>query len=443
MTRFATTRDGVQIAYRVVGDGPVDLVLCFGMISAIDYHDAIDELRDFIDRLGSFARVIVFDRRGAGSSDRLAGGAVPPLEAGVEDVRAVLDAVGSEQAALFGHHDGALVAALFAAFHPARTRALVLHCPEPCGPAADWPWGWSAEEWETNISTIASSWGTDEYVRTVIAWGAPSVALVADRVEQIGRLMRLAGNASTMAAMQRALRDTDIRAVLPAIRAPTLVLHRGSPTVYDEDASRWVAGQIGGARLAVLPGDDFLAWIDPAPICEEIEEHLLGTRSATADDRVLTTLLVTDIVGSTDRLATVGDRAWVDLLARFDERVRQTVDRARGRVAVHTGDGIIATFDGPARAVRCAAAIGRLGREAGLDVRAGCHTGEVELATGGLRGIAVHVAARIAAGAAAGEVRTSAIVRDLTAGSGLEFVPCGEHELKGVPGSWPLYRAAG
>ena len=255
-TRYATTTDGVRIAFQVFGEGGHTLVLCLGMISCVDYQWEVPEVRDALERMARFARVVVFDRRGAGSSDRFSGGDVPPLELGVEDVGAVLAETGDREVCLWGHYDGALVAALYAATHPERVRALVLHCPEPYArQSPDWPWGWNEEEWAANVGAIAAGWGTVEHTRATLQWVAPSLTPTTARLERMARYFRLAGSPPAMAALQRVLRDTDIRAVLPSIQAPTLITHRGSPEVYAVEVSRYVAEQI--------PYAGWSSWMDP------------------------------------------------------------------------------------------------------------------------------------------------------------------------------------
>ena len=442
-TRYATTTDGVRIAYQVFGEGRRTLILCLGMISCVDYQWEVPEVRDALERMARFARVVAFDRRGAGSSDRFSGGDAPPLELGVEDVGAVLAETGDQEVCLWGHHDGALVAALYAATHPERVEALGLHCPDPYArQSPDWPWGWNEEEWAATVGAIAEGWGTVEHTRAALQWVAPSLTPTTARLDRIARYFRLAGSPSAMAALQRVLRDTDIRAVLPSIQTQTLITHRGSPEVYAVEVSRYVAEQIPHARLVELDGPDFALWADPAPICAEIEEFLLGTRISASSDRVLSTLLFTDIVDSTIQLERAGDSAWASLLGEHQEHAQRLISEHRGVYSGDTGDGLLARFDGPARAVRCGLAIQQNAAELGLGLRAGCHTGEIEVAGDALRGIAVHTAARICASAEAGELRTSVIVRDLTAGSGLVYRAAGEYKLKGVPGTWPLYSVA-
>jgi class 3 adenylate cyclase len=440
-TCYAKTVDGVHIGYQVLGDGPRDLVWAQGSLSSIEYGWDVPVIASFLERLSSFSRLIIFDRRGAGVSDRFTGPGIPPLETGLEDITAVLDAAGSERSALFGAADGALLVALYAATYPERTDGLILLSPEPRGlPAPDFPWAWTMQEWDGFIERIEEGWGTRSLTEAYMGMLAPSQLEDPEAVGRWARYLRLTGSPASAADLQRMYRDSDIRAILPSIQAPTLIVHRGSDAFFDEAQSQYVADRIPSARFVRLPGADAVPFIDPEPIVGEVEEFLTGGRRPRDSDRVLATLVFTDIVGSTERAAALGDAAWKELLARHDEMARSQITQHRGAYIHTTGDGLLATFDGPARAVRCAQAIVEAVRSLGLELRAGCHTGEVELVGEDVQGLAVHIGARVAAIAGPSEVLVSQTVKDLVAGSGLTFEDAGEHELKGVPDRWRIYR---
>jgi pimeloyl-ACP methyl ester carboxylesterase len=439
-TRY--TRNGdVNIAYQVVGEGPFDLVLVHGWVQSFDASSELESLRRFYERLASFSRLILFDKRGTGLSDRVPPDDLPTLETRMDDMRAVMDAVGAERAAVLGHSEGGAMCALFAATYPKRTQALVM-----VGSAArtrrapDYPLGATDEEIEALEQSILEGWGT-ELVRSLLHQFAPSVADDEELVRAHTRAALRAASPAAAAALTRMSAMIDVRHVLPAIRVPTLVLHRSNEVLTD--ASRYVGEQIPGAKVVELPGTDHMPWLgDQDAALDEIEEFLTGARPHPALDRVLATVLFTDIVGSTELAADLGDRRWRDLLERHNALVRAQLKRFRGRELNTAGDGFLATFDGPARAVVCAISIRDAARALGLQIRFGLHTGELELAGDEIRGIAVHTGARVAALAGAGEVLASSTVRDLVAGSGLEFEDRGSHELKGVPGEWRLYAVA-
>jgi pimeloyl-ACP methyl ester carboxylesterase len=436
-TRYAKNGD-VNIAYQVVGEGPLDLVLVHGWVQSFDAGWEIEPLRRFYDRLASFSRLVLFDKRGTGLSDRVPVDDLPTLETRMDDVRAVMDVLGVERAALFGHSEGGAMSALFAATYPERTRALVMS-----GAAArtrwapDYPYGATDEAIEELESAILEHWGID-VVRMLIAELAPSIADDEELVQAHTRAALRAASPAAAAALTRMSAMIDIRHLLPAIRVPTLVMHRTDEVLAD--ASRYVAERIPNAKVVELPGTDHMPWLgDQDAALDEIEEFLTGVRPHPALDRVLATVLFTDIVGSTELLADLGDRRWRALLDQHNAVVRRELGRFRGRELSTAGDGFLATFDGPGRAVACAVAIRDAGRALGLKIRFGLHTGELELAGAEVRGIAVHTGARVAAKAGPGEVLASSTVRDLVAGSGLEFEDRGSHELKGVPGEWHLY----
>jgi class 3 adenylate cyclase/pimeloyl-ACP methyl ester carboxylesterase len=435
-TRYAKS-DDVHIAYQVVGDGPFDLVLVPGAFSHVELWWEDPSAASFFRRLASFSRLILFDKRGTGLSDRVADNAMPTLEERMDDVRAVLDAVGSQSAALFGFSEGGPMCALFAATFPERTRALVLY-----GSFATWrktsdhPWGLTPETIEAFLTTIDQQWGEGRSLDVA----APSASGDERMRQWVGRIERLAGSPGAMITLFRMNLDIDVRHVLSAIRVPTLVLHRTDELLVEVGCGRYMAGSIPAAKYVELPGVDHLPWVgDADAIIGEIQEFLTGAREAPAFDRVLATVMFTDIVGSTERVAELGDRRWLALLDEHHAVVRRALARFRGNEVKTTGDGFLATFDGPARAVRCAHSIVEGIRELGVEVRTGLHTGECEMVGDDVRGIAVHTAARVAAAAAPGEVLVSSTVKDLVAGSGITFVERGTRALKGVPGKWRLF----
>ncbi len=445
-TLYARTADGLDIAYQVLGEGPRDLVWCVGLTSNIEALWNMPEIASTYRRLARFCRLILFDRRGSGVSDRVPGIEAPPLEVGVEDIRAVMDASGSAHATLFGMIDGAPLAVLFAAAEPGRVEGLILWNPDEVrGLRSDeYPTGWSWAEWEEFIRWHERSWGTPGFTKEFIRLFLPSLFEDPSAVERWGRYLRQCGTPKSMAALWRMLRDTDVIPVLDSVQARTLVLHRSQEDEqYELRSSEFVAAKIPDSRLVMLPGVDPTPFLDPEPVIEEIAEFLTGARPQRDTDRVLATVLFTDIVGSTERLAELGDRRWKELLASHAEIAKEQIDRHRGRYLQTTGDGLLATFDGPARAVRCAQEIGDAVGQLGVQIRAGCHTGEVELDGDDIRGVAVHIGARVAALAEPSEVLVSSTVKDLVAGSGLRFEDAGEHELKGVPDRWHLYRVVG
>jgi class 3 adenylate cyclase len=431
--RYARSGD-VNIAYQVVGEGPGDLVLVSGFVSHLQLDWEEPRSAHFLERLASFSRLIRFDKRGTGLSDRPAG--LPDLETRMDDVRAVMDAAGSERAALFGSSEGGPMAVLFAATHPSRTTALVLYgaYAKRRDPDDDYPWAATRQERQRHAAEIEQAWGWEADMKRM----APS----ADRAMAEWWARRAQAAASPGAARDLILMNSqvDVRHVLPTVTVPTLVLHRTGDIDSRVDEGRYIAERIPGARFLELAGDDHVPWVNPDQIADQVEEFLTGTSPAPRADSVLTTLLVTDIVGSRQRARELGDRRWRQLLDSHHAVVRRELNRFRGREVDTTGDGFLATFDGPARAVRAACAIRDSVRQLGLEIRAGIHTGECELVDGAARGIAVHAAARVVTHAAPGQVLASSTVRDLVAGSGIEFAEAGSAELKDV-GVWQLYEA--
>jgi pimeloyl-ACP methyl ester carboxylesterase len=434
-THYAPSGD-VNIAYQVLGEGPRDLVVVFGWVSNVEVMWEEPMLARFLNRLASCARVIVFDKRGTGLSDRVA--EIPSLELRMDDVRAVMDAVGSERAVLFGSSEGGPMCMLFAATYPERCTGLVM-----AGSYArklwadDHPWGTSNEQFSAWAEATRRDWGTP----VGIEHRAPSMASDPAYREWWARYLRLSASPRAAEMIVNMLREIDVRPILPAIRVPTLILHATKDATVDVRNARYMAEHIPGSKLVELPGADHLPWLANADAAfEEIAEFLTGIRPTAEPDRVLATVLFTDIVGSTQKAASAGDRRWHDLLDSHNAAVRLAISRSRGREIGTQGDGFLVTFDGPARGVQCAGAIIDCTRSLGIEVRCGLHTGECEKIGNDLGGIAVHIGARIAALAEASEILVSSTVKDLVAGSGLRFSDLGPKALKGVPGTWNVFR---
>jgi pimeloyl-ACP methyl ester carboxylesterase len=438
-TRYAVS-EGVNIAYQVVGDGPFDLVYVPGWVSNVEVMWEEPRMAAFLERLASFARLIVFDKRGTGLSDPVPDAELPGLERRMDDVRAVMDAAGSERAALLGHSEGGNMCILFSATFPARTSALVLvGCYAKRIRSDEYPWAPDPVEREREIEETERTWGRVDLTPTL----APSQAGDQAFRDWFSRYLRLSASPRAAAAVLRMNSQIDTRDVLPAVRVPSLLIYRTGDADVQVDEGRWIASRIPDARFVELPGADHLMWAgDADAILDEIETFLTGVRRGPTPDRVLTTVLFTDIAGSTERAAAMGDHDWAGLVERHHVAIRRELDRFQGREVDTAGDGFLARFDGPARAVRCAIGASAAVRDLGLEIRAGVHTGEVELAGDTIRGVAVHIGARIAGLAAPGQVLVSRTVKDLVAGSGLVFEDHGEHELKGVPDPWHLYAVA-
>ena len=439
-TTYARNGD-VNIAYQVVGDGPLDLVVVPGFISHLDLWWTLPEAVAMFRRLASFSRLILFDKRGTGLSDPVPG--VSTLEDKMEDLHAVLDAVGSAKAALLGISEGGPMSILFAATYPERTSAMVLYGSTPefsyRGMLSE-PRRRFYAEVRRKFDSMVDHWGEGEMVDIFV----PSLAADEGMRRTLGLLERASASPALVTALIAALWEIDVTGVLPVIDGPTLVLHRvGDPVVLVE-GSRYMAEHIPGARYVELAGDDHTPWLgDADALLDEVEQFLTGARQSREADRVLASVLFTDIVDSTRRASELGDRRWRELLVSHDQGVRRQVHMHGGRVVKSLGDGYLATFDGPARAIRCGGEVVEDAASLGIELRAGVHTGECERLGEDIGGMAVHIGARVAAEAGPGEVLVSSAVRDLVVGSGIEFDDRGAHQLKGVPGSWTLLAVRG
>ena len=437
-TRYARSGD-LRIAYQVHGDGPIDLVFAPGYLSHLEQNQWWPGYARFLEKMAAFSRLIVFDRRGTGLSDRIL--ELGSFEELMDDIGVVLDAVGSQRAALLGGAEGGPMCALFAATMPERTSALVLGASYARRTVApDHPWGLDAETQQRILDGYEERWGRSGFGSRSLA---PSLADDERFQAWHAQAQRFAGTPASARAWFRVTMEIDVRDVLPAIRVPTLVIHRSGDRVIPVESGRYLAAHIPDAKLVEVPGDDHYPFVgDVDAIVDEVEEFLTGSRRAREPDRVLATVLFTDIVESTRLAAELGDRRWTELLTDHQTLIRTELERHRGKVVRSEGDGTLSTFDGPARAVSCAVAIRDAVRALGVEVRAGLHTGEVELAPTGVEGIAVHIGARIASLAGPGEVLASSTVKDLVVGSGIEFAERGVYTLKGVPGEWRLYAVA-
>ena len=439
-------RDGdVALAYQVLGDGPIDLVFMPGFLNNLEIAWESPLYARFLRRLASFSRLILMDRRGTGLSDRVSPEDLPPLEVMMDDLVVVLDAVGSRRTAVFGASDSGCVCALFAATYPERVAALVLHAVAAVGTATDdFSWQWNEMQWEEDHRLFSDEWGTQALAEQKLVKFTPSLGGDVRHRDWYARLMRQSASPNAVGSIHRLWSRIDIRPILPSIGAPTLVMHRTDDANEDIRAGRDFADRIPGARFLELPGVDNWVWSeDQETVLVEIEQFVTGRRPAGEIDRVLATVLFTDIVGSTQKVAALGDGRWGELLSLHHERVRAELERFRGREIATAGDGFLATFDGPARAVRCGQAIAQAVRDLGIEIRAGVHTGEIELRGENVSGVAVHLGARVAALAGPSQVLVTRTVTDLVAGSGLHFTEHGEHELKGLPGSWSVYVVEG
>src|SRR6266481_5770136 len=430
-TRYAKSGD-VHIAYRVFGDGPRDIVLIPGTLSHVELLWEVPSNEHLLKRLTAFARVIVFDKRGQGLSDRVA---EFTLEERIDDVRAVMDAAGSERATIYGWSEGGPMCLMFAATYPYRTSALILF--GSFASMREKPWGVPPDGFELFLGQLDAHWGEGVLLRL----NAPSRSNDPAFVQWFARIERAASSPGSVLTLMRANYQLDVRHLLPTIHAPTLILHRAGDALTPVAAGRYLAEHIPGAKYIEMPGTDHMVTDTETQdfIADEIEEFITGTRRHLEPDRVLATVMFTDIVRSTERAAELGDARWRELLSSYYAVLRKELTAFRGREVNTAGDGLLATFDGPNRAIRCACSARERLRPLGLQVRSGLHTGECELIGDDVGGIAVHIAARVAASAQPDEVLVSSTVKDLVAGSGLRFADRGEHALKGVPGEWRLF----
>ena len=437
ITRYAKSGE-YSIAYQVIGDAPLDLVYVPGFVSHVESSWEDPDYARFLDRLSSFSRLILFDKRGTGLSDRVPVKLLPTLEERMDDVRAVMDAAGSERAALFGVSEGGPMSVLFATTYPERVSALVLYGTYAKRVrAADYPWAPTLEEHRARLDAVERDWGGPVDVET---W-APSYVNDERFKRWWAQFLRLGASPAAARAVLEMTLEIDIREILPVIRTPTLVMHRTGDRRIDVGGGRYLAERIPNARFVELGGGDHLVWVgDSEAVADEIGEFLTGTRHIAEPNRVLATVLFTDMVESTSRAVALGDARWRALISDHDRLVRAQLTRFRGREIDRRGDGFLAIFDGPARAIRCALSIVERMHELGIQIRAGLHTGELDIMESGVAGIAVHTGARVMSLAGADEVLITSTVRDLVAGSGLSFSDRGVHELKGVPGSWRILR---
>ena len=439
-TKYAKSGD-IHIAYQVLGNGPLDLMIVPGFVTHIEHIWEEPLAARFYKRLASFSRLILLDKRGTGLSDRVADHALPTLEQRMDDVRAVMDAVGSERAALFSVSEGGSMCLLFAATYPERTSGLILFgCYARRSWAPDYTWGATPEENRVQLESIESGWGN----AWAIEMRAASLADDEHFRHWYATHYRLGASPGAAMALAKMNAEIDVRHILPSIRIPTLILQRRGDRTVRVEHGRYLAEHIPGAKYVELEGIDHIPFIgDADSVLGHIEEFLTGVRPVPEPDRVLATVLFTDIVGSTERAAALGDRRWRELRDTHHAIVRRELARYRGREVETAGDSFLATFDGPARAIRCALTVRDAVRQLGIEIRAGLHTGEVELMDDKVGGLAVHIGARVAAQAGASEVLVSSTVKDLVAGSGIQFSDRGTFALKGVPGEWNLFAVEG
>lgn len=439
VTRYAKSGD-VNVAYQVAGAGPRDLVYVPGWVSNVEVMWEEPSMARFLRRLMSFSRLILFDKRGTGMSDPVPLDQMPTLETRMDDVRAVMDAVGAEKATLFGHSEGGNMCILFAATYPERTEGLILTgCYAKRIPSDDYPWAPAVEDRAAEIEEVERTFGDPD---ALPSWLAPSRMEDEAFRNWLARYLRLGSSPKAAAHLLEMNTRIDTTQVLSSIQVPTLCLYRAEDADVNVEEGRWIASQIPNAKFVEIPGADHLLNASGAGlILDEIEEFVTGYRTSSEPERALATVLFTDVVGSTETAAQMGDHAWRELLERHNAVVRSEIGSFRGRVIDTQGDGFLATFDGPARAISAAHSIVEALRPLGLLVRCGLHTGEIEMVGDGVAGLAVHIGARIGAMAGPSEVLVSRTVKDLVAGSGIEFEDRGEHRLKGVPDQWQVYAA--
>ena len=433
--RYAKSGD-VHVAYVTAGKGPVDVIVAPGWLSNVGLIWDNPLIANYYERIASFSRMITFDKRGTGLSDKP--GRMPNLEERMDDLRAVMEAAESECAVVFGVSEGGSLSMLFAATYPEKTRGLALYgtfakrswCPE-------YPWAPTPEQRQVFYDAIQNHWHEDMDLENI----APSIAKDPDQVRFLAHAMRLSASPSAALELARMNTEIDVRDILCCINVPTVVMHRTEDRDANVEEGRWIASQIANARFVELPGEDHLPFAgDSGPVLDVLEEFVTGSKSAQVD-RILSTVLITDIVGSTRLASEVGDRRWRSLIESHNTLASKSLERHRGRLIKFTGDGLLATFDGPGRAIKCAHDLSELMGQLGLKVRAGIHTGEIELIGQDVGGISVHIASRIADYAGPGEVLTSQTVKDLASGSGVSFEAVGSRRLEGVPGEWPVYTA--
>src|SRR5882724_1293944 len=432
VTRYAMSGD-VSIAYQMMGNGPIDLIIVPGMVSHVEFMHESPEYTQSLRRLSNFSRVVTFDKRGQGLSDRVSD--APSLEQRMDDVRAIMDDIGSNRAALFGISEGSAMSIMFAATYPERVSQLILYSGFASSPAQ------KLENFEAIVSERVKAWGTGMLIKLI----NPSRANDPDAVTRFAKFERLSASPGAYKSFTLLNGLIDVRSILSAVRVPTLVLHRRTDTLVPVEVGRSLAAQIPGAKYIEYPeGDHLLTYGDFETLLGDVEEFITGQRenSSTDTERVLATVLFTDIIDSTRSAADMGDKKWRQLLDSHDQLAKMIIDKHRGTLIKGTGDGILATFDGPGRAVRCALAFETASKQIGLPLRAGLHTGEIEIRGRDIGGIAVHAAARVMAQSNADEVLVSRVVTDLVAGAGLKFSDRGSHELKGLPGRWDLFAAS-
>lgn len=433
-TRYVLSGE-VSIAYQVMGNGPIDILLVPGLFTHVEFMHEMPGYTAFLRRLSSFARIVTFDKRGQGLSDRMSG--APSLEQRMDDVRAVMDAIGSRRAVLFGFSEGCPMSVLFAATYPERVSHLVLVA--GFARAAD---RMPEDVWQTRLEQIVRNFGTGEMIKTIV----PSQAGDPEAIGQFAKFERLSSSPGALRTILSLNRQIDVSSILPTLQVPTLVLHRRTDAQVSVALGRKLAESIPGARYVEYPDGDHYYWTGVTDALHgDIEEFITGHRESASPEleRVLATVLFTDIIDSTRSAAAMGDQRWRRLLDDHDQLAQQMVGKHRGNLVKSTGDGILATFDGPGRAVRCALALGSAAKQIGLPLRAGLHTGEIEIRGADIGGIAVHAAARVMAQSGSNEVLVSRVVTDLVAGAGLKFAERGSFELKGLPGKWELFAASG
>jgi class 3 adenylate cyclase len=431
--RYAKSGD-VHIAYQVFGSGPINLVYAPGSVTHLDYRWEYPGSKRFFESLGKFARAAIFDKRGTGRSDRDTG--IPTFEQNMDDIRAVMDAANFPDAALFGMSGGVAMSILFAASYPSRTRSLILYGGEAKGSwDPDYPWASTKDQWQSSFDRIERTWGTKEWEDRRVSALAPSRRGDEEFARWLGDTSRMGGSPGSALALGKSEMAMDVRSILPSVHVPTLVIHLSGDRACNVEEGRYIAARIPNARLLELPGVDHLFYVDERltdRIVQEIKNFVTQTELVPPSDRMLTTVLFTDIVGSTGKAAELGDSKWQGVLDRHNSMVRTEVAKFSGSVVKSTGDGFLATFDGPTRALRCACAVTKSAKNLGIEIRAGAHTGECVVGPTDVSGIAVHLASRILDEAPAGEVFVSSTVRDLVYGSGITFKDQGEHQLKGI-----------